>query len=376
MRLLAFLALAATTLAVSRAQTPTPQIKPGLPQTIMLHAYADNWCTIFINGKLVATDSIDFLPHNQISVRILPEYPLTIAVLAKDNADPLTGLEYGNKIGDGGFILKLADGTVTNATWKAKSFFRGPLNGNIAAAQVEHTALPANWYAVNFDDSTWSNATEYASDTVKPDGDYVASDFTNAKFIWTSSLELDNTVIFRSTIAKPATWVKAWNTTPELDISKLPTELGVLTLPVDTDGGIGSSSPTGLVNLSARAFVGTGDSVLVPGLVIGGTASRRVLVRAVGPTLGTFGVSGFLADPTLTVFRGMTNLATNDNWSEPAGSSAATALAATQAGAFALPAGSRDSALVLTLAPGAYTFQIAGVGNSTGVALVEVYTLP
>jgi hypothetical protein len=342
----------------------------------MLHAYADNWCTIFINGKMVATDSVDFLPHNQVSVRILPEYPMTIAVLAKDNADPSTGLEYGNKIGDGGFILKLADGTVTNATWKAKSFFRGPLNGNIAAAQVEHTALPSQWYAVDFDDRAWGFATEYANDTVKPDGDYVATDFTNAKFIWTSSLELDNTVIFRTTIAKPANWVKAWNTTPDLDISKLPTELGVIALPVDSGGGIGDGAIAGqLVNLSARAFVGTGDGVLVPGLVIGGTSSRRVLVRAVGPALGTFGVSGFLADPTLTVFHGATTLATNDNWQEQTGA-AAVATAATQAGAFALPVGGRDSALVLTLAPGAYTFRIAGVGGATGVALVEVYTLP
>ena len=98
-------------------------VKPTVAHTISLHAYADNWCAIFINGKVVAADSIHFLPHNQISVKILPEYPMTIAVLAKDNADPATGLEYGNQIGDGGFILKLGDGTVTNARWKAKAFF-------------------------------------------------------------------------------------------------------------------------------------------------------------------------------------------------------------------------------------------------------------
>ena len=60
-------------------------VKPTVANTITLNAYADNWCAIFINGKMVAVDSIDFLPHNQISVKILPEYPMTIAVLAKDN---------------------------------------------------------------------------------------------------------------------------------------------------------------------------------------------------------------------------------------------------------------------------------------------------
>lgn len=363
-------ALLATTVS---AQT-TPQVKPGSTDTIKLSAYADNWCAIFINGKIVAVSAIDFLPHNQISIKILPEYPLTIAVLAKDNADPKTGMEYTDKIGDGGFILKLGDGTVTNATWKAKSFFHGPVGGNTANPVVTRTAIPANWYAPDFDDSTWANATEYATETVKPDGDYVAADFTNAKFIWTSDILLDNTVIFRTTVPKPAGWVKRWNTTPDLDVGQFPTELGsAVTTTTTTDPTTGQLS-----NLSARAQVGTGDGVLVPGLVISGTTARRVLVRAVGPTLASFSVAGFLADPTLTVFRGATTVASNDDWqtqSSP-GTSAAISAAATQSGAFALTAGSKDSALVLTLDPGAYTFRVAGGGGTTGVALVEVYLLP
>ena len=360
--------LALAFIAASALRAQTVQIKPGIPQTITLNAYADNWCVIFINGKIAAVDSIDFLPHNQVSVRILPEYPMTIAVLAKDNADPNTGLEYGNKIGDAGFILKLGDGTVTNATWKAKSFFRGPLNGDIANPRVETTPIPANWFAVDFDDSTWSAATEYTSDRVKPDGDYVATDFTNAKFIWTSDLDLDNTVIFRTKIAAPAGWVKSWNTTPDLDISKLPTELGGTTI-------VSNGTGTGLANLSARAQVGTADGVLVPGLVIGGSTAQRVLVRAVGPTLSAFGVTGFLVDPVLTVFRGSTPLALNDNWQDQS-AGPSVAAAAVEAGAFALPNGSKDSAVVLTLQPGAYTFRVAGAGGATGIALVEVYALP
>ncbi|MBL9209506.1 MAG: hypothetical protein JNL92_03510, partial [Opitutaceae bacterium] len=294
--------LAATTVSAQPAGT----VKPTLAHTITLHAYADNWCTIFINGKMVATDSIDFLPHNQISVRILPEYPMTIAVLAKDNAEPATGLEYGNRLGDGGFILKLGDGTVTSAAWKAKAFFRGPLNTDLTRPVVEHLPLPERWYAPEFDDSTWEFATEYAAERVGPDGDYDAASFTNARFIWTRDLLVDNTVIFRTTVPKPANFVAAWTTKPDLDVSALPQEL----VAANAAGGAAAGGP--FINLSTRALVGTGDSVLIPGLVIGGTNARRVLVRAVGPTLSGFGVGGVLADPVLTVFRGAATFAAND----------------------------------------------------------------
>lgn len=79
-----------------------------------------------------------------------------------------TGLEYGNRIGDAGFILKLGDGTVTNATWKAKAFFRGPRNADVARPVVEHTPLPANGFAPDFDDNAGETATAYATERVGP----------------------------------------------------------------------------------------------------------------------------------------------------------------------------------------------------------------
>ncbi len=160
------LALALTVLpAVAQ---PPGTVKPTIAHTTTLNAYADSGCAIFINGELVAIDAIDFLPHNQISSNILPEYPMTIAVLAKDNAEPATGLEYGNKIGDAGFILKLGDGAVTNANGKAKGFFKGPLNSNLTNPTVERTPLSARWYATDFDDSAWGNATEYTAEHGSP----------------------------------------------------------------------------------------------------------------------------------------------------------------------------------------------------------------
>lgn len=196
-------------------------VKPTMADTIRANVYADNWFMLYINGRLVAMDPIDFIPHNVVSVDLLPEYPMTIAVMAKDNADPRTGMEYGNHIGDGGFILKFGDGTVTNATWKAKSFFRGPLNHDTVNPKVEHTPIPANWFAVDFDDSGWERATEYTEERVNPKEPFYKSDFQGAKFIWTGDLDLDNTIIFRTRIEKPD-WKPRWNTKPDLDVTGAP----------------------------------------------------------------------------------------------------------------------------------------------------------
>jgi hypothetical protein len=196
-------------------------VKPTLADTLKVNVYADNWFMMYINGKLRAVDPIEFTPHNVVTVDILPEYPMTIAILAKDNADPKTGLEYGNHIGDGGFIIKFADGTVSNATWKAKNFFRGPLNRDIQNPKVEHTPLPQNWYAVDFDDSGWPAAVEFTEERVNPKEAFYQADFKGAKFIWTSDLDLDNTVIFRTRIEKPG-WKPRWNTRPDLDIREAP----------------------------------------------------------------------------------------------------------------------------------------------------------
>ncbi len=203
-----------------RGRPPGPggPIKPAMSDTIRANIFADNWFVLYINGRLTVVDSIDFLPHNVVSVDLLPEYPMTIAVLAKDNADPKTGLEYGNQIGDGGFILKFSDGTVTNASWKAKCCFRGPLDGDTRQPKVESTPLPENWFAVDFDDRTWANATEYTEAQVNPKEPFYQSDFKGAKWIWTADLELDNTVIFRTRIEKPG-WKSRWTTKPDLDVS-------------------------------------------------------------------------------------------------------------------------------------------------------------
>ena len=126
-----------------------------------------------------------------------------------------------------------------------------------------------------------------------------------------------------------------------------------------------------LVNVSVLKNLGAG---LTAGFVIDGTGAKRVLIRAVGPTIGAspFNVGGVVADPQLTLFSGSTSIGSNDNW----GGGAELTAAFTQVGAFALPAASRDAAILVTLQPGAYTVRATGVGGTTGVAIVEVYEVP
>jgi hypothetical protein len=175
-----------------------------MSDTIKAAVYADNTFLLYINGELTAVDSISFIPHNVIAVDILPRYPMTIAVMARDNADPKTGMEYANtNIGDGGFILKFSDGTVTSAAWKAQVISSGPIGGDKQNPRVETVPLPENWFAVDFDDSRWGQAVEYTEEQVDPKQPWFEHDFSGAKFIWAGDLAIDNTVLFRHVVESP-----------------------------------------------------------------------------------------------------------------------------------------------------------------------------
>ncbi|HTZ19732.1 MAG TPA: immunoglobulin domain-containing protein [Opitutaceae bacterium] len=131
-----------------------------------------------------------------------------------------------------------------------------------------------------------------------------------------------------------------------------------------------------LSSISTRARVGTGDSVVIAGFIITGQESKSVMIRAVGPTLATFAVSGTVAAPKLDLYRVGTSapIATNTGWTT-AGNTAGIIAAAAHSGAFALGAGSADSVILTTLAPGSYTAIMSSATNTPGVGLVEVYDL-
>jgi hypothetical protein len=130
-----------------------------------------------------------------------------------------------------------------------------------------------------------------------------------------------------------------------------------------------------VVNIATRATAGTGDSTLIAGFYVSGTVPKRVLIRGVGPSLAQFGVTGVLARPQLSVAAGATELAQNAGVATSADIAGIVAASA-QVGAFALVANSQDAAILINLAPGAYTARVSGVGATTGAALIEVYEVP
>lgn len=133
------------------------------------------------------------------------------------------------------------------------------------------------------------------------------------------------------------------------------------------------NAPGKLANLSTRGSVGPAGGVMIAGFVIAGPQPKRVLVRASGPALAGFGVGGLLPDPQFTLYDSAgAAVASNDDWML-ARDPSVTAATAARVGAFALGDASLDAALVVTLAPGAYTAVVSGVGGAAGNALVEVY---
>jgi hypothetical protein len=123
-----------------------------------------------------------------------------------------------------------------------------------------------------------------------------------------------------------------------------------------------------VADISTRAAVGTAQNVAIAGFIINGDSPKRVMVRALGPSLAPFGVTGALNDPMLDLRDGAGNqIATNDNWKDSQEQAIAdTGLA---------PANDSESATVATLLPGNYTAIVNGNGGTTGIGLVEVYEL-
>jgi hypothetical protein len=215
------------------AQLKTVVIDPdGVDITAFI--FADNYFELFINGTFVARDAITFVPFNSAVVRFKVKYPYTVAVKLVDWETHLgIGTEYDNyHIGDGGFIAKFSDGTVTNSKWKVEPFYIAPLdnpncvdvaNGRNSSkctlkptcitnnpdktCQALHFYLPNQWTAPTYDASWWNPATLYKAQDVTNQPAYVqyTSYFQGADFIWSHSLILDDLVLARYTVEKPAT---------------------------------------------------------------------------------------------------------------------------------------------------------------------------
>jgi hypothetical protein len=183
-------------------------------------------------------------------------------------------------------------------------------------------------------------------------------------FAWTDPTSHDSALLFSGS---PGAY------TAQISGAANDTGVALIELYDATPAGAYTPKKTRLTNISARVQVGKGGDILIAGFVIGGSTAKTVLMRASGPALAPFGVSETLTDPEITLYSGSTVLASNFRW---AGNPQISSVAAS-VGAFdwADPT-SADSALLMTLPPGAYTVQIQGAGGDTGVALVELYDIP
>ena len=142
---------------------------------------------------------------------------------------------------------------------------------------------------------------------------------------------------------------------------------------------LGTSSNSTLVNISTRAFVQTGDNVMIGGFIVEGTEPKKVIVRAIGPELSAppFNIPNALVNPTLELHdRTGALIASNDNWvSTIIGGIITTNQVAEIRGSGEAPSDGRESAIIADLPAGNYTAIVRGVNNTTGVGLVEVYDL-
>ena len=180
--------------------------------------WADNWFSLYINGKLVGQDSVAITTEksfNSDRITFTASYPFTIAMVTKDFKQNDTGLEYigtdRQQMGDGGFVAQFTDTSTgkvvayTNSSWRGLVIHQAPLNVSCEKSRTPDTectsrisAEPAGWSESSFNDASWPTASAYSKEQVGvKDGYNNISWSSNAQIIWTSDLEIDNTIVWR-----------------------------------------------------------------------------------------------------------------------------------------------------------------------------------
>lgn len=188
--------------------------------------WADNWFSLFVNGKKVGEDSISITTQKSFNSEVLKfsaTYPLIIGVIAKDYVQSKSGLEYlgtsNQQMGDGGIIFQIKESVsgklvaLSNESWKMKVANTAPLNPECeksSAPDIDckytNYSVATNWAATTFSDKLWSNAKIFSATEVGPkDGYHQISWNPSAKFIWGNDIKLDNTIYFRKKITAPIT---------------------------------------------------------------------------------------------------------------------------------------------------------------------------
>ncbi len=190
-------------------------------RTFVAEVWADNWFALYVDGELVGQDSVPITTERSFNAETISfdaSYPFTVAVEAKDFIETDSGLEYigqpNQQIGDGGIIVQITDTStgevvaVSGGDWTALPIHQAPLNPECVRSASPDTDCesaivdaPIGWTEVGFDDSAWAAATVWSESAVSPKDGYneIAWDAA-AQLIWGTDLEIDNTVLLRTTV--------------------------------------------------------------------------------------------------------------------------------------------------------------------------------
>ncbi len=240
---------------------------------------------------------------------------------------------------DGTRLLLIGQIGVSGSTTVAAGYYQGSLSGRIGSRLVG--IVSAN--GVIFVSGTDTNFSDVGSGTVSDSGS------------------------FRFTTNAGNTFSGTVNPTSGLMTGSISGATSASFTGALATGGTYSDGV--LKGLSTRGFVGTGANVMIAGFIVNGTVAKQIVVRGMGPSLASAGVSGVLADPTLAIFNSANvSIASNNDWNDTPANRALMAGVG-----LAAPGSARESFAVATLAPGAYTVQLSGVSSGTGVGLVEIY---
>ncbi len=193
-------------------------------RTFRAEVWADNWFALYVGDVKVGEDSVPITTERSFNAETFTfraTYPLQLRAVTKDYRQDDSGLEYigtgRQQLGDGGFIAQITDLSTskvvagTDASWKGTVVHAAPLNdcadSKTPATACQHriVAEPADWKTTAFDDSSWVKATIYSEGQIGAKDGYDEIDWDKAaKLIWTSDLEVDNTILWRTTVEAPA----------------------------------------------------------------------------------------------------------------------------------------------------------------------------
>ena len=199
--------------------------QPAHADSRMIRAdvWGDNWFAVYVGDKLIKEDSTPYNTErsfNSESFTFQTELPAHLNVVMKDFKENDTGLEYigtsGQQMGDGGFAAQFFDAetdellAVSNSAWRCLTIHRAPLNKSCVSSsdpaadcEFETIEAPEGWMNAAFDDSEWPNAVEHSARAVRPLRGYHDVEWhPDMRLIWGADLEMDNTILCRTTLVE------------------------------------------------------------------------------------------------------------------------------------------------------------------------------